>query len=169
MRRPTRRPSLRDQQRKVKASLDFMADMAGKPRLQIDIAPKRAYTRNTSEDELEKGVQRAVTDLLAVHPSVLLAVRQNSGAMHAEDERGHMFPIWFFKLVKKPEDLRITDFWGFMRDGRPFAIECKRRNWTGPHNLREHQQQAFLTCIRSIGGIGAFVRSSEEAQTALAG
>lgn len=167
MRSPRRRPNLNDRLRANKAALDFMADAAGKPRLDIFVKPKRKYERNTDEGELEKGVLNAVSALLSVHPKVALAVRQNSGAVNVQDANGRSYPIWFFRFLRRPAAMRITDFWGFMTDGRPFALEAKRRNWSGPHDIREIEQQAFIQYIRKIGGIGAFVRSSLEAQAAL--
>lgn len=151
-----------------KRALDFMADAADKPRLDILIAPKRTYRRNTDEGELEKGVLNAVSELLAVHPAVAFAVRQNSGAANVTDAQGRSYPIWFYRVIRKRAKMRIVDFWGFLANGRVFALEAKRRNWSGPSDLREYEQQEFLQFIRSIGGIGAFVRSSQEAQAALA-
>lgn len=132
--------------------------------LDIDaVHRKQAYP-----DDNEASVIRAVSDLLAAHPSVLLAVRQNSGAM-PYDRDGRPVPVFFYKLLRTPEDMTIVDFWGFLRDGKPFAIECKRPSWKGPSasNDREMKQSAFIRMIECIGGKGGFARSVEEAQAIL--
>lgn len=167
-RRPTRRLSVNDTLRRNKAALDFMADATGKPRLDITIAPKRQYNRGSNPDDLESGVVNAVSELLSYHPLVLFAVRQNSGAAHVQDVKGRYYPIWFYKFVRRRAAMRITDFWGLLVNGRPFALEAKRRGWNGPHDLRDHEQLAFIECVKAAGGIGAFVRSSQEAEEALA-
>lgn len=165
-----RRPTFRETVERNHRSLDFMAAMAGKPPLEKSIvfAPKRAYAKRSSGSEgngpLEKDVLAAVGDYLAAHPNVLLAVRQNSGAMHYESQ-GRTVPVWFYKLVRRGDkDVTLTDFWGFLRDGRPFAIEAKRPSWRGVSDERERKQEAFIHLVEAIGGVGGFVRSVEEAQ-----
>lgn len=118
--------------------------------------------------DLEKHVVRAVSELLAVHPKVLFAVRQNSGGASYEHSSGAYKPIHFYQILTS-QPVTIVDFWGFMKDGRPLALEAKRPSWKEPKEDREFRQAMFLMLIRNIGGIGAFVRSSEEANEALNG
>jgi len=158
-----RPPKLRDVLAKNNASDRFLASMAGKaPMAQSVIAPKRAYTKPDLEDT-EAPVLAAVGELLHYHPQVLLAIRQNSGA--AQTETGA--PIWFFKVFRSPPEFTLTDYWGFLRDGRPFAFECKRPSFTTPRTERELKQQSHIHLIESIGGISGFVRSAQEAQCLL--
>jgi hypothetical protein len=154
----------------------FYARGAGKP-----LPPKperllelerRSATRRAAPDpaDSEAPVLAAVGELLAAHPKVLFAARQNTGAMHVEGANGRHYPIWFYKLIRRPgaSDLTITDYWGFLRDGRPFAIECKRPSWKVPRETRELNQQAFIHMVEGIGGIGGFARSADEAMAILA-
>src|SRR5262245_31173270 len=95
--------------------------------------PKRSYTPPDPADS-EAPVLAAVGELLAAHPAVSFAARQNTGAMHVQGRDGHAYPVWFYKLVRRPgaSDIAITDYWGFLKDGRAFAIECKRPSWKSP-------------------------------------
>jgi hypothetical protein len=172
------RPSWADQKRSINAALDFM----GLPEdIRNKVAPKRPRKPSAVDIDavhgklkppLESVVVAAVAELLAVHPLVLFAVRQNSGAASYEAASGKYAPVYFYKFVRWPESMTITDFWGFMiRPGateyRPFALEAKRENWTKPTDERERRQQAFITLVRKAGGVAGFVRSADEAQTVL--
>jgi hypothetical protein len=63
--------------------------------------------------------------------------------------------------------MTITDFWGFLRDGRPFAIEAKRPSWKGPRDEREFKQANFLAVIRNIGGVSGFAMSADDAKAVI--
>lgn len=147
--------------------------MAGKPppekpeRLER-MGDKRSRASPDQADS-EAPVLAAVAELLAAHPLVLFAVRQNSGGMHWQDKGGHYRPILFYKILRRPgaSAITFTDYWGFLKDARPFAIECKRPSWKAPHQQHELNQQAFIHLIESIGGIGGFVRSADEANALL--
>jgi hypothetical protein len=132
------------------------------------MGPKRERAAPNPADS-EGPVLDAVGELLASHPQVLFAVRQNSGAMHSEGRDGRVHAYWFYKLIRRPgaSELTLTDFWGYLRDGRAFAIECKRPSWKAPREKRELNQQAFIRMIESLGGIGGFVRSADEANALL--
>ena len=116
----------------------------------------------------ESHVVREVSELLAVHPKVLFAVRQNSGGASYEHSSGRHAPIYFYKVLTG-QDLTITDFWGVMRDGRLLAIEAKRRDWKEPKEAREYRQAAFMMLIRNAGGVAGFVRGLDEAKALLDG
>lgn len=166
-----RRPqSFREKIESSHRGLDVWAAMAGKPPMEklYALPPKRAYKKRSVESEtLEKDVLAAVSELLASHLGVLLAVRQNSGAMQYE-ANGRTAPVWFYRLVKR-KDVTITDFWGFLRDGRPFAIEAKRPSWRGVSDDRERKQEAFIHLVEAIGGVGGFARSVDEARAIIEG
>jgi hypothetical protein len=164
--RMRRKVSDREHKRKVNAALEFL----GVP-IRNEIKPKRERASNgngASTGALEKDVLHAVGQFLAAHPRVLLAVRQNSGAAHYESN-GKAVPIWFYKLVKNAgeHDITLTDYWGFLRDGRPFAIECKRESWRSVSGEREKKQQAFIHLVEAIGGRGGFVRNVNDAEVIL--
>lgn len=128
---------------------------------------KPAAERKPSGKPLEADVIRAVSELLATHPKVLWACRQNSGAASYEAKTGRYAPVYFYKILTR-QDITITDFWGFMRDGRVFAIEAKRPGWKEAREPREFKQAAFLLMVRNMGGIGGFVTSLDEANALLA-
>jgi len=117
-------------------------------------------------EDLEKHVVRAVGDLLAVHPRVLIAWRQNSGAASYEAASGKWAPVWFYKLVTS-QPVRLPDYLGILRDHRFLAIECKRPSWTKPTDKREFEQAAFLMLVRNIGGIGEFITDIETLKAVL--
>lgn len=135
---------------------------AGMPALPVKRAP-----RTTSTEDTEAPVLKAVGELLAVHPKVEFAVRQNGGASYYEGAGGKSIPIWFYKIVRKPEDLTIVDYWGILKDKRIYCFECKRPSWKHPHTDHEIRQWNFINMIVRAGGIGSFVRSADEVNALL--
>ena len=134
----------------------------------------RAQRQLVDHPDLEKHVLRAVGELLAAHPRVLLAVRQNSGGASYEHSSGAYKPIFFYQILRPRSDLTVTDYWGIAEIGypvkraAPFAIECKRPSWNGVRSEREIRQQAFIDLIKEAGGVGGFVRNADEAHKLLA-
>lgn len=116
---------------------------------------------------LENEVVHAISQLLAAHPDVLFAVRQNSGAASYEAKSGRYAPVHFYRLLTHNGAVTLPDFWGFLKSGRYFALEAKREGWTNPRDDREYKQANFLMLVRNCGGIGAFVRSADEAKAAI--
>ena len=131
------------------------------------LPPKRSHKR--TGEPVEADVLRAVGELLAVHPQVLLAIRQNSGSLPYQDSTGRLHPIWFFKIVKAPRKIRLSDYWGLFKNGRMWAIECKRASWKGSKDARELEQDLFLQTVRECGGKAGFARSVDEAKSILDG
>ena len=163
-----RKKSLRDTLRENQRGLDHYALLYGKPQKQhIAVKPKREIVNHTDASELEASVISEVSSLLAKHPSVLFAVRQNSGAAFLKGRDGKDMPVWFYRCITSPEKMRISDFWGILRDGRMFGFECKRRSWTKPTDQREMEQAEFLNMIEACGGIGRFVTCAEDVLEAL--
>ena len=162
------RKSLRDTLATNNASDRYYAAMAGKsPAFQAAIAPKRAYTKRTASDDLEAAVSIEVGQVLATHPNVIFAVRQNTGAADMVGKGGKVYPVWFYRWVRCDGEITITDYWGFMfspaRFVVPFALECKRRDWCWSGIEREKQQRGFIDKIIDFGGRGGFVTSAEQA------
>lgn len=135
------------------------------PEAALPALPKKRGPR-VDHDDLEKHVISDVSELLAAHPKVLLAVRQNSGSL-PYDRDGRPVPIWFYRIVRDPSDITLTDFWGFLRDGRPFALEAKKPSWKWSGEEREIKQRACIQAIEAIGGIGGFVCSIDDAKAIL--
>ena len=125
-----------------------------------EIAGKRTNSKRMADDDREESVMREVAALLAIHPKVLFAIRQNSGM----SQNASGTPIWFYRWVRSRTKMRVTDFWGLLTDGRMFALEAKNRLWKAPSGEREFEQQEFLTAIREAGGVAGFVTSAEQAQ-----
>ena len=165
----SRKKSLRDTMRENQRGLDHYALLYGKPQTQhIAVKPKREIVNHTDASELEASVISEVSSLLANHPQVLFAVRQNSGAAFLKGRDGKDMPVWFYKIIESPCNMRIADFWGILRGGgRLFAFEAKRRSWTKPTDQREMEQSEFLNMIEACGGIGRFVTCAEDVIDAL--
>lgn len=129
-----------------------------------DLPPKREVMNPSPADELEGAVMKEVIQVISLHPNVMYAVRQNGGSA-SYTSKGREVPIWFYRQIRKPfADCTMTDFWGFMLDGSPFAIEAKRRSWTTVRTEREQKQLTFINMIRKVcKGRGGFVTSGEQA------
>ena len=159
---------------KAKAAEEFVASALAA----IPPAPKRRATgvdidsihgtKRAAPTQLEAPVVKAIGELLAVHPKVLFAVRQNTGAASYEAASGKYAPVEFYRMVThSKKDMTITDFWGILRDGRMLAIEAKAPGWNKPTTDREFRQAAFLSMVRNCGGIGIFATSAEDVAAAL--
>lgn len=154
---------LRETLRENQKALDHYATMYGKPQTQhIAVKPKREIVNRSDAAELEASVIAEISKLLAHHPKVLFARRSNSGAAYMLGRDGKQMLVTFNKIIRSPVAMRVSDFEGMMIDGKPFAIECKRRNWTKPTDQREHEQAAFLQMVRDAGGIGVFATCIED-------
>jgi len=172
------RRSLADRYRQNNAVTRFYAGASERPdakenldKLIVPVAPKRERVRRPVDGKpavpLEADVVRAVSELLAVHPRVLYALRMNSGAASYETASGKYAPVWFHIWVRSPGQVRMSDFYGATRDCRILALECKRPGWTAPTNKREYEQAAFLMLVRNAGGIGEFVTNAEQVECLL--
>ena len=135
------------------------------------ILPKRQRRlAGSSGEPLESDVVRAISDLLAVHPLVAIALRMNSGMASYNARNGNTYqPVFFHKWLRRPEKMKMPDFIGWLNDGTFFAIEAKRSNWTGAKDDREREQQAFLRFVAGHGGRSGFARSVWDAEAILEG
>jgi hypothetical protein len=157
--------SLRDTLRENQRGLDHYALLYGKPQTQhIAVKPKREIVNHTDKDQLEAAVVSESGDILKQHPRILFAVRQQGGMMYNPSGA----PVWFYRIIRSPEEMKIVDFWGFTTDFKPFAFECKWRGWTKPTSKREFEQLAYMNMIANSGGIGRFVTCAEDVLEALA-
>ncbi len=155
------RKSLRDTIAETQKGMDTWAAAFGKPRQDMQVPEKRTYNRKMADDDREDDVIRDVASLLAVHPMILLAWRQNSGS--AESKSGA--PVYFYRFVKgDPKDITLPDFLGILKDGRLMAIEAKNRLWTKPSGERERKQLNFILQVKYAGGVSGFVTSADQAQ-----
>lgn len=139
------------------------------------VKPKRVV--KPSGKPLEAPVIAAISELLAVHPRVLIALRMNSGSLTYTAANGKQVPVWMHKWLRSPEKMRMSDFFGILNcnyventlDYRTFAIEAKAPGWTKPTNEREEEQAAFLDLITRHGGRAGFATSVEEARAIIEG
>lgn len=169
------RPSLRQQKTGVALLMQHMALSAPPEKREAAkafadeslaaIPPKR---ERAAPRQLEAPVIQAVSQLLAVHPRVLWAARFNSGAA------GEHAQVKFHWFVRKPEKIRMPDFFGATIErhtcgiwSKAIAVECKAPGWTHPRDDREREQAAFLKMIRDAGGIGIFATSAQDVADAL--
>ena len=172
MRKIAKKLSIQDIREANAKAMRGLMNMAGKPMPPELEAPERKATRSATVNhsdasELEAAVMREVGQLLAVHPAVLFAVRQNSGSVQMELSGGKVAPVWFYRWMRSKTKMRITDYWGMTTDGLMFAIECKRRSWTKPSGEREAEQLAFILTVKYAGGRGGFATSAEQAKLIL--
>ena len=142
------------------------SEQIAKMRADAPVAPKPRAAADP--DDSEGPVIKAVSQLLARHPLVLFAERRNSGALPYVNADGKAVPVRFHRVLTR-QPVRVVDFTGWLKDGRPFALEAKRPSWKKPSDKREYEQAAFLMLIRNIGGVGAFVRGVDEALAAIDG
>lgn len=120
---------------------------------------QRAVAKPTDPTQLEAAVSREIAEVLARHPKVLFAVRQNSGMSEFGENK-----VWFYRWARRRGvEMTLCDYWGCLTDGRMFAIEAKRRSWTRVSDKREEMQQAFINVVISAGGVGGFATSGERA------
>ena len=154
---------LRETYRENQGALDYYAKLYGKPQtVHIPVKPKREIKNHSDAHELEASVVSEISSVLAHHKNVLFACRANSGAAYMTGRDGKEMPVTFNRIIRSPVQMRISDFWGILRDGKPYAIEAKRRNWTKPTDQREHEQAAFLQMVCDAGGIGIFATCAED-------
>ena len=185
------RPSLRQKQRNIaqqylafqdKAAEDAkLADPAVHERVKRSILEHRAWAQAAAQaprptrprlpradainkEPLERDIQKAIIDVLELHPRVIKVIRANSGGAMYRDKFGREHLVLF---TSEP----VVDLHILLRNpSRICWLEVKRPSFKGvPRDLREEKQAAFLAAVREAGGIGCFVRSVDEAIAAIAG
>jgi hypothetical protein len=121
---------------------------------------KRLPKLDAPHKPLERDIQRAIIEALRLHPRVIKVCRFNSGGSMHRGANGKDYLVMF---SSEP----VPDLFVLLRNG--FAwLEVKRPGWAKPTDLREERQAAFLAAVREAGGIGQFVRSVDEAISAIA-
>ena len=170
-RRPLSFPlSHREKLRQNAKALEALAAASGRahpPHLAEQIAkaaapPKRRLPRLDAPTEpLERDIQSAIMEALEIHPRCVKVIRCNSGGSmyRGKDGREHLVLFTSEPVVDLHVMLCNPAGWGW--------IEVKRPSWKHPTDARETRQAQFLDAVRRAGGIGAFVRSVEEALAAI--
>ena len=170
-----RKPTLQDTMEANAKAMRGLCALGGKQMPQELEAPvreakkPRAAIVTKDSDNSEASVMTDIAEVYKTHPNILFAVRQNSGAAKIGDT-----PVWFWKWLRRNGvEMTLTDTWGMLVNGRMFAIEAKERGWKGvgtgdtPKVIRELRQLAFINVVKSGGGVGGFVTSSEQAKDIL--
>lgn len=130
----------------------------------LDIVdPSRAHMPSSAASEA--AVQASLRVTAAQHGCSLW--RNNNGAM--QDDTGRHVRFGLGNDSKKLGDKwKSSDLIGITpvtstQAGQTFgvftAVEVKKPGWVAPKNERERAQAAFLTTVRSLGGIGMFAQS----------
>lgn len=156
--------SLSDTLRGNDAAMRFYCGGDAPAEVLNNLPPKR---ERAAPRKLEAPVVAAISELLAVHPKVLLAVRQNSGQASYEAKSGKYAPVAFYRILTHGGTVTITDFWGILRDGRLLAVEAKAPPFSAPRNDREVRQANFLALVRNCGGVALFATSADDVAEAL--
>jgi len=113
------------------------------------------------KEPLERDILKAVIQVLRYHPRVIKVLRMNSGGAMYRDRQGHDSLVLF---SSEP----VPDIHVLLRTPPQIGwIEIKRPSFKAPRDAREERQARFLEDVRKAGGIGAFVRSVEEALDAI--
>ena len=164
------KPTLKQQMRTNQASERFYAgaapahkQAAAQERVEQMVDIDAVHKKRAAPRQLEAPVVAAIAELLAVHPLVLFAVRQNSGAASYEASTGRYAPVHFYRILTH-RDVTIVDFWGITKDGRMLAIEAKAPGWIRPHGDREFKQANFLSLVHNCGGRSGFATNADAAK-----
>ena len=167
--RPRFPPSFREKLAANEAALKAMSPTGELPeRMQAQFDAMRPKPRkprlprlNAPTEPLERDIQSAIMEALEIHPRVVKVIRCNSGGSmyRGKDGRDHLVLFTSEPVVDLHVMLRNPAGWGW--------LEIKRPSFKGPRDLREERQAAFLAAVREAGGIGAFVRSVDEALEAI--
>jgi hypothetical protein len=143
------RPRLRDQVSANRAALDGLCKLSGR-----DAMPETQTERDITA-RAERAASRAPRQASDPNDLESAVLKEVSDA-----------------LSKHPSVIFCVRQNGYGRVGTvPLAIECKRRGWRMRDNMtaREAEQYAFICFVRSMGGIGGFVTSAQEALDLLNG
>ena len=121
---------------------------------------------------LERDIQAAIIEALRLQPHVIKVIRFNAGGAYYRNAQGKDALVLFSSepvvdLYVLMRGKRESERFDLYTPGRTAWLEVKRPDWSKPRDLREERQAAFLQCVREAGGIGAFVRSVEEAIAAM--
>lgn len=124
---------------------------------------KRAARQST--EPLEKEIQAEILDYLKAHVNVRALCRINSGVMQEGERFIRMNTVYGKKngMYMRMADIQAIHW----PSGRAIAIEVKRGSWKQPSGKREHEQAAYLECVREAGGLAIFATSVDEVRRLL--
>lgn len=151
--RQTLRQTLTDNQK----AMDGIARMMGKPTVSLGVIPDAPKPRIKRDQPvvkavLEKDVQKAVMDMLKLHPKVAFRARFNRGVMRSTYNGKESFT----QFNTMPG---FSDIHGMLKGGAAFYMEVKKPIG----GVISREQASFVAAVKAAGGIAGIVRSVEDA------
>lgn len=128
-------------------------------------AAQERVKRSKPNARPEGDAQDAIIEYLKAHLNVRAITRINRGALQGEDTF-----VRFNTTYGKQNGMymRIGDLQAIhWPSGRMIAIEVKAPGWKRPSGTREHEQAAYLECVREAGGLAIFATSVDEVRRLL--
>ena len=167
--------SMRDIKLRNKRSMDLYADLAGKPRLEMNIptapkprAPRAPDAQVSPPALLESDVLKQIVAGLRMHPAVGMVERVNSGSSVERNSDGSQRVIQFHHIYPcQGGRMRAVDLSVTLKTGKRFVIEVKRPPWSRPRDTREHEQAAYIAHVIACGGHGMFATSWDQVNAEL--
>jgi len=151
-----RRPSRREHLSAVKAQLEGLAAMAGKPAPEYltRIPGKRGPKKPSGASPVrpERKILGDILKYLHSHPKVAFCMRMQSG-LFQQDGR-----------IVRVGTVGLPDIIGMLKGGRFFAIEVK-----SGRGKTTDSQDYWLDTVQTFGGRSGVARSSEDAECILTG
>ena len=148
------KPSLAETRRRNQQALDFLRVSSYRedaPRIDVGAKAKRSAPARSAAP-LERDIQKAIRQLLRVHPLVAWHGRINRGAV--TDGSSYV----------QFNDIRgCSDLIGQLRTGHWLAIEVKR-----PGNKPTADQEEFLDAVACNGGLAFWADCTETVERRLA-
>lgn len=168
--------SLRDIKLRNKRAMDLYADLAGKPRMTMDIppaptprAPKAPEQQDRTPALLESDILKQIVGGLRAHPAVGMVERVNSGSAVERNADGSQRIIQFHHIYPNVGGrMRAVDLSVTLKTGHRFVIEVKRPPWSRPRDTREHEQAAYIAHVIACGGYGMFATGWDQVHAELA-
>lgn len=133
--------------------------------LAMIVAASARRNRSKPNARPEGEAQDAILEYLKAHLNVRAITRINRGAMQGENTF-----VRFNTTYGKQNGMymRIGDLQAVhWPSGRLIAIEVKAPGWKRPSGTREHEQAAYLECVREAGGLAIFATSVDEVRRLL--
>ena len=143
-----RRPSRREHLSAVKAQLEALAVMAGKPAPEyLTRIPEKRGPRQLSGVKPERLVLAEIMRYLRKHPRVACCWRMQSGLFQQEDR------------TIRVGVTGLPDIIGMLKGGCLFAIEVKSER-----GKTTDSQDYWLDTIRTFGGLAGIARSTADVE-----
>jgi hypothetical protein len=155
---PKGKITLREQMIRNQRALNMYADLAQAPRIELDIgpAPVKRAPAGANGRPLEKGIQKAILQMIWARKDVIFYGRFNRGAARFTDAHGKTHHTVFNTVPGFP------DIHGMLTGGRAFWIEVKR-----PGGVVSDDQKDFLAKVKAGGGIAGLAYSVDDAERLL--